>query len=703
MLKSNCKVQKILGRGLLLVFMLSLLLNPLPVFAKSEYSDQAAALVVNIFHPNGSTTLVHEYSYGELESLAEIAYYATIDALPAAVGTKAKGVKIDRLIEHAAQNYNSNIAWGPGKQLRFYVTDSPYPYQPNYYTYENLYGKDRYYYPQLVETFDPEDPEEISLEDAVSVDPMLSFSSFQERGATDAELKGGVNMNSAESFRFCMGITAEEARAVSESPELSTTNKFARWVYRVDVGPLDLPSSSITGLELEPAVIKLAQGGTAQLTAAVIPADATNQDVTWSSSDRGIAAVNDSGLVTGVSAGTADITAAAAENPAVTKTCTVTVTDSQVAVADGHVAVTGIALDYPSLTLVEGKEQRLSALIKPYDATKTDIVWDSDKPAVAAVDSGGLVTAKTTGAARITATTAEGSFTAVCDVKVVSTAAPLTKIKLNVNSCNLKINDTKQLTVTLTPSDTTEAAIFWSSDQAAVATVDTQGLVRAIREGKTVIRAMNADGSVSDSCFVTVLKEDGSPSAAAPVILLTDIAGSWAQKNIEQMVEFGVLSGYPDGTFLPKKTVTRAEFVTMTVKTLEKLERVNGGFDSGPAPFGDTAHSWAKDYISKAVACGFVEGYSATEFGPDDEITREQMAAMIVKAFALPAAASQNNFVDQAAISPWARDAVAAIAASKIMGGTTGDTGNKFAPKDKATREEAAAVLCRVLQVGGYL
>lgn len=696
MLSGNCKGLKILGRGLLLVFMLGLLLTPLPVLAKTGYSDQAAALVVNIFHPDGSTTPVHEYTYGELESLAEIECYATIDALPAAVGTKAQGVKIDRLIEHAAQNYNSNIAWGPGKQLRFYVTDSPYPYQPNYYTYENLYGKDRYYFPQLVETFDPEDPEEISLEGAVSVDPMLSFSSYQERGATDAELKGGVNMSSEESFRFCMGITAEEARAVSESPELSTANKFARWVYRVDVGPIDLPSSSITGLDLEPEVIKLAKGGTARLTAAVIPAAAANQDVSWSSSDRGIAAVNDSGLVTGVSAGTAVITAAAAENPAVTKTCAVTVTDS-------HVAVTGITLDYASLTLVEGKKQRLSALIKPYDATKTGVVWNADKPAVAAVDSGGLVTAKTTGTARITATTAEGSFTAGCDVKVVSVAVPLTKIKLNVNSCNLKINGTKQLTVTLTPSDATDDAIFWSSDQAAVATVDTKGLVTAKREGKATIKAMTADGSVSDSCFVTVLKEDGSPSAAAPVILFTDIAGSWAQKNIGQMVEFGILSGYPDGTFLPKKTVTRAEFVTMVVKTLEKLGRVNSGFDSGPAAFGDTAHSWAKDYISKAVACGFVEGYSAAEFGPDDEITREQMAAMIVKAFALPAAASQSNFVDQATISPWARDAVAAIAASKVMGGTTGETGNKFVPKDKATREEAATVLCRVLQVGGYL
>jgi hypothetical protein len=122
--------------------------SPGTAWAKTEESDPAEFLVVNILNPDGTTTLVHEYSYEELEPLEEIEYYATIDALPIGVGTKAKGVKIHTLIEHAVENYDSNIKWGSGQKLVFYVTDYPtVPYQgTNYYTYDFLYGQERCYF-----------------------------------------------------------------------------------------------------------------------------------------------------------------------------------------------------------------------------------------------------------------------------------------------------------------------------------------------------------------------------------------------------------------------------------------------------------------------------------------------------------------------------------------------------------------------------
>ena len=118
----------------------------------------------------------------------------------------------------------------------FYVTDYPdHPYQgTNYYTYDLLYGQDRYYFPRLVETYDPEVPGSVSIEEAMLVEPMLASSSYQERRATHEVLQGEVKMDSKESFRFCMGITEEEATTEG----FSTTNKFARWVYRMDVGPI---------------------------------------------------------------------------------------------------------------------------------------------------------------------------------------------------------------------------------------------------------------------------------------------------------------------------------------------------------------------------------------------------------------------------------------------------------------------------------
>jgi hypothetical protein len=208
-------------------------------WAKSDDSDAAEILIVNILNPDGTTTLVHEYSYDDLEAMEKTNYYATIDALPIGVGTKAKGVEIHTLIDDAAEKYNSEIEWKSGQKLVMYVTDYPtVAYQgSNYYTYDFLYGQERYYFPNLVATYNPEySREEIDLDDPVSVAPMLASSSYQARWATDEDLQGeAVEMSDAESFRFCMGLTEAEVR----DENFSSTNKFARWVYRVDVGPVN--------------------------------------------------------------------------------------------------------------------------------------------------------------------------------------------------------------------------------------------------------------------------------------------------------------------------------------------------------------------------------------------------------------------------------------------------------------------------------
>ena len=234
--------RKLIACMVALIMLLSIMGLGIPgtAQAKTDTSAPGESLVVNILNPDGTTTLVHDYSYAELEPLEEIEYYATIDALPTGVGTKAKGVKIHKLIEDA-QKYNSNIKWESGQRLVLYVNDAPTAYQPAFYTYNNLYGQNRYYFPELVESYDQENPTAVSLNGAVAVDPMLASASYQERGLTDAKLKSTDNpvvIDGAASFRFCMGITEAEAT----TPGVSTTNKFARWVYRVDVGPINGPS-----------------------------------------------------------------------------------------------------------------------------------------------------------------------------------------------------------------------------------------------------------------------------------------------------------------------------------------------------------------------------------------------------------------------------------------------------------------------------
>lgn len=173
-----------------------------------------------------------------------------------------------------------------------------------------------------------------------------------------------------------------------------------------------------------------------------------------------------------------------------------------------------------------------------------------------------------------------------------------------------------------------------------------------------------------------------------PKQTLTDIAGHWAGNNIKELFVLGAISGYPDGTFRPDKEITRAEFATILVKAL-KLEQQSGKV------FGDTAGHWAKDAIATVAHYGIVRGYDANTFRPDDFITREQMAAMIVRAVKLTPAIEELSFTDSGRISGWAKEAVATAVKNGIMKGYPDNT---IRPQAKTTRAEAVTVIVNALK-----
>lgn len=172
-----------------------------------------------------------------------------------------------------------------------------------------------------------------------------------------------------------------------------------------------------------------------------------------------------------------------------------------------------------------------------------------------------------------------------------------------------------------------------------------------------------------------------------PVTSLTDIAGNWAEVNIKKLVALGSIGGYPDGRFKPDSPITRAEFATVLVKTFNLPAQEGKGF-------ADTADHWSKDYISAATANRIVNGYSDTQFGPDDFITREQMAVMIVNTAKLNTVTEGKSFTDQNQISPWAQKAVATASSNSII---TGYPDGSFNPQGNATRAEAVTVIAKTL------
>ncbi len=177
--------------------------------------------------------------------------------------------------------------------------------------------------------------------------------------------------------------------------------------------------------------------------------------------------------------------------------------------------------------------------------------------------------------------------------------------------------------------------------------------------------------------------------AKAPVQApdLKDIAGHWAQNGIEKLASLGAVTGYRDGTFRPDNRITRAEFTVVLVKAF-KLAPGRGRV------FADTAGHWAGDFISAAAAGGIVEGYGDSRFGPDDPVTREQMAAMIVKAANLSPAPGEPAFADSGNISAWASGPVVTAVKNGII---KGYADGAFRPGAYATRAEAVMMIVNAL------
>lgn len=212
-------------------------------------------------------------------------------------------------------------------------------------------------------------------------------------------------------------IYADTITSLDENLSARTVN---RWdivrnnllnVYLNDAEEIEI--ISVDGITLDVESVVLNVGETVVISPTISPSDATNQNVTWFSSNEDIATVSD-GIVSAVSEGTVSIVATT-EDGGFTATCIINISASEEVVS-----VTSIALSETELTLVVGSEPiQLTAIIEPEDATDKTISWGtSDESIVTVVD--GLVTPISEGSATISAITNDGGFIATCNV-IVST------------------------------------------------------------------------------------------------------------------------------------------------------------------------------------------------------------------------------------------------------------------------------------------
>ncbi|OUM89001.1 MAG: hypothetical protein BAA01_10320 [Bacillus thermozeamaize] len=178
----------------------------------------------------------------------------------------------------------------------------------------------------------------------------------------------------------------------------------------------------------------------------------------------------------------------------------------------------------------------------------------------------------------------------------------------------------------------------------------------------------------------------------------TDLANHWSRDYVTKLANKLIVEGTGAGKFDPNRDVTRAEFAAMIVRAL-------GLEASGNAPFSDVADSaWYAKAVAAAAEYGIVNGYSDGTFRPNNKITRQELAAMVVRAQKLAGkevvlsnaeiASLLSGYKDAGKIGAWARAELAAAIKAQIVQGRSSST---VAPTATATRAEAATMINRFL------
>ncbi len=168
-----------------------------------------------------------------------------------------------------------------------------------------------------------------------------------------------------------------------------------------------------------------------------------------------------------------------------------------------------------------------------------------------------------------------------------------------------------------------------------------------------------------------------------------DISEHWAGETIQEWLSKGLASGYPDNTFRPDDKISRAEFITLVNKAFYFTQETTINFNDV------SSSEWYYSSVKKAIAAGYIEGYSDNTIAPEDPITRQEAAIIIAKVKKLDLYRhSLNEFSDSSFIDDWSREYVSAVVTAGFMKGYPDGT---FRPSNNIDRAEAIVALNNAL------
>ena len=259
------------------------------------------------------------------------------------------------------------------------------------------------------------------------------------------------------------------------------TKTIAIKVNPILVSSLSLNISSVTLLVQE----------NQQLIGTVLPSNASDKSVVWSSSNTEVATVDEYGKVTAVKVGSATIRIVASNG--VYAECAVTVLAKTILVEK-------VTASADIVTLNIGQTQTVSATVLPVDATNRTLIWKSDLVSVATVDQSGKITANALGQANIIVSSSNGLNDTVI-VNVIPVQAQ--SISVDLDYLGLAIDESQTVKVQVLPATTSDKSVTWTSSNPLIASVSSSGKVTGVSIGSTYIYVTSANG-LKDSCKVGV-------------------------------------------------------------------------------------------------------------------------------------------------------------------------------------------------------
>lgn len=256
-----------------------------------------------------------------------------------------------------------------------------------------------------------------------------------------------------------------------------------------------------TGIELEPTeIVGLRKGDTEKLTVSFKPANTEDsKEVKWTSSDPTVASVNNDGVVTGLAKGKATITVTTVDGKH-TASCVVTV--KEVPIDPNKVE---LAQDTPN-TLLKGQQHKIKVVFnQDEEPTETAIYeYKSLDESIASVDANGVVTALKAGKVMLEITVKASSGSAQIMHFMEVKEIPLESIEIKGDVTSLEEGKTTKLNVVFNPTNTTDdKTVVWSSSDTKVATVDANGVVKAVKAGTAKITAKVGDKTAEYALTVT--------------------------------------------------------------------------------------------------------------------------------------------------------------------------------------------------------